>query len=343
MKFLLGTLLLGFISISCLAQKRNRLDYTIAPWFNNKKAAVTLTFDDGLHGQYYIALPLIVQYGFKSTFFVTVNTINSKVKNWDVVNNAVLAGNEVGNHCLTHPHFKNMPPDSIALESTVSNKLINGHIPTQKVITLAYPFGEGGGNTVKDEQIRQTITKLYIGARATQNKPYPFNKYEFAKTNNDYYKINSVMIADSATMNDFGKYIDQTIAEGGWFCPTYHGIADGWIITPEVVFKKHLNELKQREAEVWIAPFKNVLQYHKERNCSKLTSVSLTAKRWQLALTDTLSNRQNYNQPLTINLSTNGKKIKSITQKGQAIAFIRDSRKVVFNALPGSENIFIQF
>lgn len=343
MRFLVCFILSGLVSISCFAQKATRLDYTIAPWLNNKKAAVTLTFDDGLHGQYYIALPLLMQYGFKSTFFVTVNTVNNKVKNWDVVNKAVLDGNEIGNHCITHPHFKNMPLDSVALESVVSNKLINISVPSQKVITLAYPFGEGGGNTVKDQQIRQTITKLYIGARATQNMPYAYNKYDFAKTNDDYYKVNSAMIGDSASMNNFGKYIDQTIAEGGWFCPTYHGIADGWIITPEAVFKKHLAQLEQRKADVWIAPFKNVLQYHKERNSAKLIAISRTTKSWKLALTDTLSNRQNFDQPLTINLNTHSRIVKSVNQKGRAINFVKDKNKIVFNALPGNDNIVIRF
>jgi peptidoglycan/xylan/chitin deacetylase (PgdA/CDA1 family) len=104
MKLLMCFILTAFISTNCYAQKANKLDYTIAPWFNNKKAAVTLTFDDGLHGQYYIALPLLKQYGFKSTFFVTVNTVKNQVRNWDVVNKAELAGNEIANHCITHPH-----------------------------------------------------------------------------------------------------------------------------------------------------------------------------------------------------------------------------------------------
>ncbi|MET3981415.1 peptidoglycan/xylan/chitin deacetylase (PgdA/CDA1 family) [Mucilaginibacter sp. UYP25] len=343
MRFLVCFISLGLSSIGCFAQKANKLDYTIAPWLNNKKAAVTLTFDDGLHGQYYIALPLLMQYGFKSTFFVTVNTVNNQVKNWDVINKAVLAGNEIGNHCITHPHFKNMPLDSIAIESIVSNKLINTSLTSQKVITLAYPFGEGGGNTEKDQQIRQTITKFYIGARATQNKPYAYNKYDFAKTNDDYYKVNSVMIADLGSMNNFGKYIDQTIADGGWFCPTYHGIADGWIITPEATFKKHLAQLEQRKADVWIAPFRNVLQYHKERNSAKLTATSRTSKTWRLALTDTLSNGQNFDQPLTINLNINSRKIRSVSQKGKAINFVADKNKIVFNALPGNDNIVIEF
>jgi peptidoglycan/xylan/chitin deacetylase (PgdA/CDA1 family) len=342
-KFLICFILSGFVSFCCFAQKAAKPDYTIAPWFNNKKAAVTLTFDDGLRGQFYVALPLLMQHGFKSTVFVTVKTIDSQLKNWDLVNKAALAGNEIANHCIMHPHFKNITLDSIAIESVGSNKLINDYVPSQKVITHAYPFGEGGGNTEKDKGIRQTISKLFIGARATQNKPYAYNKYDFAKTNDDYYNVNSAMIADSASMADFGKHIDQTIADGGWFCPTYHGVADGWIITPEAVFKEHLAELEQRKTDLWIAPFKNVIQYHKERNCAKLTVISRTTKSWKLLLTDTLSNSNDFAQALTINLNIYGHKVKSITQNGARIDFVMDKRKVVFNAVPCDNKIVVIF
>jgi peptidoglycan/xylan/chitin deacetylase (PgdA/CDA1 family) len=342
-KFLICFILSVFVSVSCFAQKAAKLNYTIAPWFNNKKAAVTLTFDDGLRGQFNVALPLLIQHGFKSTFFVTVKTIESQLKNWDLVNKAALAGNEIANHCITHPHFKNMPLDSIAIESVGSNKLIDDYVPSQKVVTHAYPFGEGGGNTGQDKDIRQTISRLFIGARATQNKPYAYNKYDFAKSNDDYYNVNSVMIADSTTMADFGKYIDQTIADGGWFCPTYHGVADGWIITSEVVFKKHLAELEQRKADLRIAPFKNVIQYHKERNSAKLTAINRTTTSWKLSLTDTLNTSKGFDQPLTINLDINGHKIKSITQNGKRINFVMGKSKSVFNAVPGDDEIVVKF
>ncbi|MFA6088009.1 polysaccharide deacetylase family protein [Mucilaginibacter sp.] len=341
---LISCCLLGcLITISTFAQNAESLKYTIAPWFNNKKAAVTLTFDDGIPGQYHIALPLLNQYGFKSTFFVAVKIINDQKISWDLLNQASLAGHEIANHALTHPHFIKIPLDTIAFESIESNKYIDKYIPGKKVITHAYPFGEGGGNTEKDKGIRQTVSKYFIGARATKNKPYAYNKYDFALTNDDYYNINSQMITDSASMADFGKNIDETIAIGGWFCPTYHGIADGWIITPGDVFEKHLIELDKRKADLWIAPFKNVIQYHKERNSATLRLIRRTPKTWQLSLSDTLTNRNNFDQPLTINLTVNKLEVKSILQKGKILNFNTEADKVIFNALPGPDKILVNF
>ncbi|TSD67258.1 polysaccharide deacetylase family protein [Inquilinus sp. KBS0705] len=299
MKTLACCILSCIITISCFAQK---LDYTIAPWLNNKKAAVSLTFDDGIKGQYLVALPLLNQYGYKGTFFMTVKIINDQHISWGLVRKAALDGHEIANHALTHPHFTGLPLDSIAYECAQSNQLFNQYIPSQKVITHAYPFGDGGGNTAGDRAIRRAVSPYFIAARVTRNKPYAYNPYDFAKTNDDYYNINSLMITDSASFVDFGKNTDETIAAGGYLCVTYHGVADGWIITPADVFKKHLDELKKREADLWIAPFKNVMQYHKERNSARLTAVITTKKSWKLSLTDTLGNQQNWDQPLPLTL-----------------------------------------
>jgi hypothetical protein len=343
MKYLSFTILCLCLSLSSFAQKQTELDYTIAPWFNNKKAAVTLTFDDGIPGQYAVAVPLLDKYGFKGTFFMSVSIVNNQHISWGTINKAAAEGHEIANHALTHPHFPKMPLDSIAWECAESNKQMDVLLPAQKMITHAYPFGEGGGNTPKDKAIRKTVAPYFIGARATQNKPYPYNAYNFAKTNDDYYNINSRMIADSASMANFGKDIDETISVGGWFCPTYHGIEDGWIITPGKVFAQHLEELNKRKDSVWVAPFKNVIQYHKERNSARLKLLSKSARRWTLSLTDTLSNRQNWTQLLTINLNTNGAVIKSMSQKRKKLPFKQSGQVYVFDALPGKDNIEVQF
>ncbi|RFZ94475.1 hypothetical protein D0C36_02695 [Mucilaginibacter conchicola] len=334
------TIGLLFGNLWCFAQKPL---YTIAPWFNNKKAAVTLTLDDGPAGQFTVALPLLIQHHINATYFVTVNTINKQLKNWDLVNRAAMAGNEIANHCVTHPHFLKIPIDSVAIENASSNHLIDCYVPSQKVITQAYPFGDGGGITAKDSAIRKVAAKYFIGARATQNRPYAFNRYDFAKTNDDYYNVNSAMIADSASMTDFGKYIDQTIAAGGWFCPTYHGVADGWIITPEAVFRKHLDEIESRRPQLWIATFKDVIKYHRERNSASLKLLNKSASVWKLVLKDTLDNKV-YDHPLTVNLRIpKGKMVKAISRKGKTISYQTNADGITFNAVPSAVPINISF
>lgn len=317
-----------------------KLDYRIAAWQNDKKAAVSLTFDDGISGQFNIAVPILNRHNFKATFFVTTNTVLKQMGDWLLVKSASQAGHEIANHALSHPHFDSTATAVIESELVQSNKIIETQLPI-KSITHAYPFGEGGKATAKDLAVRSIVKKYFIGARATQNKSITYNTYDFAKTTDDYFTINSVMIADTASMAAFNSNVDETITAGGWYVPTYHGIQNGWLIVPATAFEQHLNYLDKQQQHLWIAPFVNVLKYHKERNCATLNLLAEDKQRILLQLTDTLQNDKLYNEPLTIILKINNYKIKTIQQGDDPIIFNVKAGNVMFNAVPGKGNIII--
>lgn len=260
---------------------------------------------------------------------------------WQLVKDAASAGHEIANHSLTHPHFDTLAANKIDEELSQSNALIKDSTAGQKSLTHAYPYGEGGQETVPEKAAREVVKKYFIAARATRNKPITYNQYDFAHTEDDYFKVNSDIIADSASMAGFTGHVDETIAAGGWHVPTYHGIENGWLIVPTSIFKTHLDALEKRKAFLWIAPFVDVAKYHKERNCATLKFISENKNTLALLLTVTLNNNALWNQPLTINLKTSGRKIKSIQQAGANILFMFSGDEIIFNALPGKDKIII--
>ncbi|MEO6636772.1 MAG: hypothetical protein ABIN25_00760, partial [Ginsengibacter sp.] len=58
-----------FCSTVAFSQK-TLLKYWVTPWLNNKEAAVSLTLDDWMSSQINNAIPILMQTGFKTTFFV---------------------------------------------------------------------------------------------------------------------------------------------------------------------------------------------------------------------------------------------------------------------------------
>ncbi|MEJ7588885.1 MAG: polysaccharide deacetylase family protein [Ferruginibacter sp.] len=315
--------------------------YSIAPWFNDKKAAVSLTFDDGISGQFAIAVPLLNQYGFTSTFFITPGILTSQLIKDKLIADAAKAGHEIANHSLTHPHFDSIAPADITSEIIQSNEAIKKYTRPGQSLTHAYPFGEGGQETEKGLQIRSIIKQYFIGARATRNKVIPFNDYHFAREPDDYFKINSDIIADSASMAEFTTHLDATISSGGWYVPCYHGIENGWLIVPKENFQMELQALQERKEMVWIATFENVLKYHRQRNCTKLRGTAENNDSWILELRDTLNNEATWNHPLTIHLKLNGRKVKSIRQGNKKILFIISPNEMIFNAVPGRNKIIV--
>lgn len=332
---------IGFYLLTVVStQAQTALQYTIAPWKDNKKAAASITLDDALTGQFTIAVPLLKKYNLPATFFITPRIINEQKITWQMVNQAAVNGNEIANHSLTHPHLQRIPVDSMIYEVDACNKLIDKNVTGQHSITMAYPFGDGGNNNDSEKLVMQTVQPYCIGARATRNNKLTYNPYSFAVNNDAYYLINSHMIDDSASRASLPSQLDETIAAGGWYVPTYHGIENGWIITKAAVFEEHLKEFAKRKNVLWVAPFADVIKYHKERNCAQLTMAGEDKLRLTLSLTDTLQNSTLWNEPLTINLQTEIT-VKSITQGGTTIPFTQKDGAITFNALPGKNNIVL--
>jgi peptidoglycan/xylan/chitin deacetylase (PgdA/CDA1 family) len=337
------TILLGLLLFStsfCWAQQ-NKPSYTIAPWLNGKKAALSLTFDDAINGQFTVAVPMLNKYGFRSTFFIISNLVQPQLKSWQPVTDAADSGHEIANHTLAHPHLHSLGADSIAYQFTACNQNIAEHIPLQTSFTLAYPYGDGGNNTDSEQVVRNIASQYFTGARATRNNKLPYNTYHFANSTDDYYKVNSDMIADSVSQSLFPAHLDETITAGGWYVPTYHGIENGWIIVKKEAFAQQLTEVNKRKNDLWIAPFGEVIKYIRERDCITLSIAFENRRKIVFALRDTLGNNQVYNQPLTIQLIANGYKVKNIKQGNNTLPFTKDENMITFNALPGKENIII--
>lgn len=334
-------LTISFYLVSTVnVRSQTALQYTIAPWKDNKKAAASITLDDAIIGQFTIAAPLLKKCGLQATFFITPRIMEGQKITWQMVNEAATNGNEIANHTLTHPHLQRLPADSIVYEVEACNKLIDKNVQDQQSITMAYPFGDGGNNNDSEKLVMKAVQPYCIGARATRNNKLTYNPYSFAVNNDAYYLINSDMIADSASMAALPAQLDETIAAGGWYVPTYHGIENGWIITKATAFEEHLKAFIKRKDELWIAPFANVIKYHKERNCARLNIVGEDKLTLTLLLSDTLQNTGIWNEPLTINLRTEIT-VKGISQGGKPVPFTQKDGSITFNALPGKDNIIL--
>jgi peptidoglycan/xylan/chitin deacetylase (PgdA/CDA1 family) len=65
------TILILFVFFS----KQLFAQHSILKWPENKKGAVSITFDDGASSQYQLAVPLLNSYGMKGTFFIVTDRL----------------------------------------------------------------------------------------------------------------------------------------------------------------------------------------------------------------------------------------------------------------------------
>jgi hypothetical protein len=96
-----------------------------------------------------------------------------------------------------------------------------------------------------------------------------------------------------------------------------------------------MDEIVKKKDQVWVARFRDVVAYHKERNSSELSVLKESIHKWKLSLTDMLSNNAAYQVPLTIQVKNpSGWSVKSIKQDRKKIAYHTTIDSIQFDAIP---------
>jgi peptidoglycan/xylan/chitin deacetylase (PgdA/CDA1 family) len=111
---------------------------------------VVLTFDDGFADFRQAALPLLQQYGFIATVFVTTGWVEdagpavrprpARMLTWQQVLEVAAAGVEIGAHSHSHPELDQLRAAQLNRELCDSKSLLEDRLG-RSVPALAYPFG----------------------------------------------------------------------------------------------------------------------------------------------------------------------------------------------------------
>jgi peptidoglycan/xylan/chitin deacetylase (PgdA/CDA1 family) len=93
---------------------------TSTVWPGGMRGAVSLAFDDGMHSQLQLAIPLLGEYDLTATFYLNPprdgdeSAWRERLTPWRA---AALQGHEIGNHSLTHLCSQNFDFVARGLES----------------------------------------------------------------------------------------------------------------------------------------------------------------------------------------------------------------------------------
>ena len=152
--------------------------HVIAQTWNSKKAAVVLTYDDGLNVHIDNAATVLDSFGFKGTFYLPGNAsaLNNRIPEWKKM---ASNGHELGNHSLFHPCVGKKPGREFVTderdlnnytvarmvdEVRVTNTLLNS-IDSKSKRTFAYPCGD---MLIKDSAYFNPLKKDFVAARGVQ-------------------------------------------------------------------------------------------------------------------------------------------------------------------------------
>lgn len=203
-----------------------------------KGKTVVLTFDDAISSHYYIAAPVLKQYGFGGTFYVCEFppdfADSSKYLNWRQIQQIARSGFEIGNHTWHHTGVKDLSKDVLEKEvAYIEEQCVSLGIP--KPVSFAYP-----GCPPSAAAAALLKSRGYLSARTCEAKAYVPGK-------DDPFYLPSYAIAGTDSTVFYNALKQQQPGEIVVFL--FHGVPDNaheWVNTPEEVFKAYMKYLHQQ-------------------------------------------------------------------------------------------------
>ena len=304
--------------------------HQITAWPENKNGAVSISFDDGCQSQVSVGIPALNARGLKGTFYIVTSDINDNdgySPPWATWRSVANQGHEIGSHTITHPDLTTLSSTQIQNELSGSKTVIDNQIASQKVVSLAYPYGESNST------VQNIAQNIYIGARGVQCS---LNIAPF-----DFYDL-SACAPDEG--DDIYSWADSAVSQRGWLVVYLHTLNDGidgcYGSYDIDLLTTYLDYIRSPSRNLWIGPVGTALKYIRERAAATISVVSSASDLIVLNLTDTLNNAI-YNQFLTLRSDVPSSWARVRIQQGSTTTEVNSvvegaARVVYYNAIPDS-------
>ncbi|MBD0379556.1 polysaccharide deacetylase family protein [Paenibacillus sp. WST5] len=139
---------------------------------------VLLTFDDGYTDNYELAMPLLKQYGYPATLFMSPGAVGQPdYLNWEQVKEMHEAGWDIHPHGMTHPYLSKLSVEKQKEEITEARRLIEEQLGTTADV-FCYPYGAFNSKTLtilKDAGFRYAFT-IEQGRTTSSQKPFQLKR-----------------------------------------------------------------------------------------------------------------------------------------------------------------------
>jgi len=259
MKRFLLFILIGQLTFSNMVAQSN------TSW-NNKKAAVVLTYDDAINQHLDNAIPVLDSLGLKATFYITgySSSIRERMNEWRKL---AANGHELGNHTLYHPCVGGtgrewVKPDydmnkytvQRMVDETKMNNIFLQALDGKTKRTFAFTCGD---MKIGDSSFIDQLKNDFVAARAVRAEMHTIDKVDLYNT--DCYYVNG------QTAEQMIEWVKQAVKTQSLLIILFHGVGGGNslnVLLPE--HRRFLQYLKQNEKELWIAPMIEVAEYIKK-------------------------------------------------------------------------------
>jgi peptidoglycan-N-acetylglucosamine deacetylase len=241
-------------------------------WPKGCRAAVSLSYDDGIPNHPQVVAPQLEAYGLRGTFYAPLrSSLMQDPLPWRAM---VARGHELGNHSVFHPCWsvRGKYPwldDAYNLLRYTPERWLDEMDTANQALRLVDGRGERTfGNTCFDNYLgpedapvclEPLIAQLFLAARGEDTgKPVDL-------ANLNFNNLGTVW-GDRRAFGDFSGELQEILDTGGWIIYTFHGVG-------EEAHNHHINAEEHRRllaflqasaAQYWTAPVIDVVKWLKK-------------------------------------------------------------------------------
>jgi peptidoglycan/xylan/chitin deacetylase (PgdA/CDA1 family) len=233
--------------------------------WNNKKCAVSLTYDDALNVDLDNAIPALDSLGLKGSFYLSgySGALTNRIDEWRAI---AKNGHELGNHTLYHPctggpgrGFVTADYDlskysirRITDEMRMTNTLLKA-IDGKTKRTFAYPCGD---TKIGDSSYISPMKNEFVAARGVKSEMSKIDQV-------DLYNINCYAI-NGETGDQLIALVKKAMETNSLLVFLFHGVGGGHSLNVSLpAHSQLLHFLKQNQKDIWIAPMMDIAEYIK--------------------------------------------------------------------------------
>ena len=163
-----------------------------------KSNSISLTFDDGWHGAFNIGLPILKDFGFKCTYFITKDFIGQRgFIDEEGIIMASEAGMEIGVHGTTHRMLSNCSSEEISWEFSNCKNYLES-LTGQNIISASMPGGDW------NEKIASCIKSIGFKNLCCSTPGINYSHL-------DSFKLYRIPIKDNTRVSDIERYCNNNI------------------------------------------------------------------------------------------------------------------------------------
>ena len=280
-------------AIGCTADLDTE-DIKVADYKDGKECAVSLTFDDSMKEHYTIVAPELEKRGFRGTFWMCGGWMPAEPQydtthfTWAEAKEMSDKGHEMSNHSWSHPNMTTLSEEELKEQIRKNDEAILANLGKPST-TFCFPY-----NAYNDTVLAE-VMKGRIGARL---KEFWLGGQHSPK---EYLQ----------------KQIEDALAAGSWIVGMTHGINYGYDCYEDASeFTDFLDYLKSLEDRIWVGTFRDIAAY---TAVAKGVSMDISKDGKEITIVPATNlDRTLYETPLTLEVTTDGKKVKA-QQDGKAL------------------------